>query len=51
MKQNNQAECKPSIQMGKMAGNGSGMVLLTAPPVSFFEGGRGRYFGYLINIS
>ena len=34
MKQNNRAECKPNIEMGTMAGNGPGIiVLLTAPPL------------------
>ena len=39
MKQNNQAEYKPRIEMGKIAGNGPGIpALLTAPPLSFYEG-------------
>ena len=40
IKQDNLAECKPRIEMGKMAGNGPRLLaLLTAPPLSFFYGG------------
>jgi len=39
MKQNHLAECNPRIAMGKMAGNGPGILaLLTAPPLVFFKG-------------
>ena len=37
MKQNNLAECKPRIEMGKMAGNGPGILALSS-----IERGGGR---------
>ena len=43
VQQNYRIECQPRIEMGKMEANGPGILaLLTAPPLSFFEGGGGR---------